>query len=120
MELVDYSYQEQRWWCCRTLYPVPPELDENEMAVLAAFLYRAAKQADRSVVLRAPLASLRSLLIDGGYLSTYAFDRTLRQLQDKGYLSRSRQTVVAEARLLLEIPEENRDYLVSQVEKLIV
>ena len=127
VELVSYDVLGQRWWCCRSLYPVPPELDEQEMTVLATFFYRAQKTAKdggkrhlTGRYLSISLKSLKGTLVDGGYCSAYAFDRTLRQLQEKGYLKRSQSRLSAQPRLLLEIPEENRQYLADQVERLIV
>ena len=121
IEVVKYDYLGHTWWCCRSLYPVPPELDEDEMLFLATFLYAAGRgKKTPPKHPRAKVDALGSLLIDGGYVSKYAFDRTLRQLQDKAYVRRSRSFVEAESRLLLEIPEENRAYLAEQVERLVV
>ena len=105
IELVNYEYLGHKWWCCRSLYPVPPELDENEMLFIAAFLYISGR--GKKTVPKYPRTSvdnLTSLLVDGGYVSKYAFERTLRQLQDKAYLRRARSFLEAESRLLLEIP----------------
>ena len=91
------------------------------MLFLSTFLYVAGR--DKKAPSKHPCAqtdALTSLLVDGGYVSKYAFDRTLRQLQDKGYLRRSRSLLEGDARLLLEIPEENRSYLAEQVERLVV
>jgi len=121
VELTDYTYLGQRWWCCRALYPVPPELTDEEMAVLAVVLYEAQRGSETARrTLEARCDAVKSLIVEGGYLTNYAFDRTVNRLQDQGYLKRSRAWFHAEPRLLLEIPEENRRYLAEQVEKLVV
>lgn len=122
LELVSYQHNGETWWCVRSLFAVPPELDEKEMAVLAVFFYRTAADQDTvpSHALSTPIDSMKALLVEGDYMSSYAFDRVLRQLQEKGYIRRSRRDIHAETRLLLEVPEENRKYLADQVARMIV
>lgn len=83
LELISYNHRGETWWCFRSLYAVPPELDEKEMALLAVFFYRTVPEDDSAPrsALSAEVESLKALLVEGDYMSSHSMDRVLRQLR---------------------------------------
>ncbi len=118
LELVDYYYEREHWFCLKSQYAAPNELGLAEQGVLGSLigLLESQEKAERAAL---PVADLRKKLIGGKYISRYQLDAALSKLITLGFVTRKRSSLSYGPRTLIELSSERRSNIAEEAEALI-
>lgn len=115
LEVVEYTLptSHEIWYCIRSEYYAPSELEKNELLVLGTIigLYEETKL---------PIASksVKDRLVISGKIKEYIVDETLRELTKLGYITRIKNKLVYNYRTEIEFGVEERRKIASEFRKL--
>ena len=146
MELVEYRFRGEVWYCLRSVHVAPTELAEDQQGVLGVIINRIEagdseepggaatettegrptakrRRALDSDDAKVATTRLAELLTGGGpgsgYLSRNRLDDVLRELENAGYIVRRARAVHYGPRLFVEFPEDARIAIAEQAGRLI-
>lgn len=125
LSVVEYERRNQTWFALKSLYAAPTELDEEELAVLGAFVMlaeerrRGLDEKERQKDLHVDLSKLVEYLVEREYFNEYRLRRVVKQLQDSSYLDRTAGKLSYGPRSMIELNEESRRQIASQAADLL-
>jgi len=117
MEVIEYFYEGEIWYAVRSTYICPSELKSEEEATLAVII--SAIESSSEVPKRADVEIVKKKLLGGKYFTESQLERTLKQLEQAGYIQKRKQYILYSPRTLLEFSEEVRKHLVEEANRLI-
>ncbi|MGE3854178.1 MAG: hypothetical protein AB7K09_20765 [Planctomycetota bacterium] len=142
MEVVEYRFESDQWYCLRSVHVAPTELAEDQQGVLGVIIMLIeTDDADGDATAAdAPATRKRRRALDGdqprvaatrvadlltgggpgtGYLSRSRLDDILRELETAGYIVRRSRHIQYGPRLFVEFPDDARLAIAEQAGRLI-
>ena len=119
LEIVQY-YDNGTWYCVRSIFVAPNELNTEEQAVLAtiiALLENEITEHKRNAI-RSKM--LNNRLIEGNYMRSHKLRQILSTLQRLGFIKRSSQGITYGPRTLIEFSPEMRKELHTKVSDILL
>ncbi|MFW9852351.1 MAG: hypothetical protein ACFFDS_05385 [Candidatus Thorarchaeota archaeon] len=113
LELIEYDFENDKWYCLKTDYYAPSELEKNDLIILGAII--SLIEANTGHVLT---ENIREKLVLTGKVKEYVFERSLRNLIKYGYLNRKQNEWSYNYRTLIEFGEEERKAISEEFRKI--
>ncbi len=122
LELISYVFENEEWYCLRSIYVVPNELTLDEQAVLGTIIFMIERKSDRRRREEEPISSsdLFERLVKRGYYSEYTLTRILRTLDATGYICRGGNKIKYGSRTKIEISAERRAEIADRTEGMLL
>ncbi|MBN1331161.1 MAG: hypothetical protein JXA54_16940 [Candidatus Heimdallarchaeota archaeon] len=122
LELISYVFENEEWYCLRSIYVVPNELNLDEQAVLGTIIFMIERKSDRRRREEEPISSsdLFDRLVKRGYYSEYTLTRILRTLDTAGYIRRGGNKIKYGSRTKIEITAERRAEIADRTEGMLL
>lgn len=117
LELFSYSEDGEIWYCIRSKYVVPNELDMEQQAVLGTIIYFVEKESEKDIPNENHSINpnlLQKKLVDGGYYSDYKLSKILQTLESLSYIQRERKSISYGIRTKIEFKPEKRKEIAEQ------
>ena len=118
LEVVDYYYEREHWYCLKSQYAAPNELGSLEQGVLGTLIgmIEATDKPERASL---PVSELRKRLVGGKYASRYQLDIALSKLENLGFVAKKRSQLSYGPRTLIELSSERRANIAEEAETLV-
>jgi hypothetical protein len=113
LELIEYDFENDRWYCLKTNYYAPSELEKNDLIILGTII--SLIEANTGPVLT---EKIREKLVLTGKIKEYIFERSLRNLVKYGYLNRNQGEWSYNYRTMIEFGEEERKTISEEFGKI--
>ena len=113
LELIEYEFENDKWYCLKSDYYAPSELEKNDLIILGTII--SLIEADKGPVLT---EKIKEKLVLTGKIKEYIFERSLRNLVKYGYLNRKQSEWTYSYRTLIEFGEEERKAISEEFRKI--
>lgn len=113
LELVDYTLQDQKWYCLKSSFYAPPELSAVQLLILGTVI-GLIETTGKGVKTK----DVKSELATQGILKEYQVENGLRELEVLGYIHRIKNIWHYNYRTLIEFDDETRKAIAERHGKL--
>ena len=115
LSVAEFFYQRERWYCIKSMYAAPIELNEEELGVLGTIIMLM-EGKEKSFVEQSVLIDY---LTTREYFNEYRLRRLLSRLIDSAYIEKLGGKLRYGPRTLIELNEEVRRNIKLQAEDLL-
>ncbi|MHA1305013.1 MAG: hypothetical protein ACTSQE_03505 [Candidatus Heimdallarchaeaceae archaeon] len=113
LELVHYEFEGEKWYCLKSDYYAPPELNKEELILLGTIIAMIENQQ------KVTLKRVKEFFLTQDLLKEYQIVRSMRELMSMGYLKRKKnKEIIYGYRTILEYGEKERNKIKEEFVKL--
>jgi len=114
LEVIEFIFDEERWYCLKTDYYAPSELQQSELVILGVVVGFLEVDKPKPVTTE----RIKEKLVVMGKMKEYLVDASLRRLLRFGYLQRKQNEWLYNYRTLIEFGEEERKKIAEEFRKI--
>ncbi len=114
LDVIDFIFDEERWYCLKTSYYAPSELQQPELVILGVVMGFLEVDKAKPVTTE----RIKEKLVVMGKMKEYLVDTSLRKLHKFGYLKRKQTKWTYNYRTLIEFGEEERKKIAEEFRKI--
>lgn len=114
LDVIDFIFDEERWYCLKTNYYAPSELQQPELVILGVVIGFLEVDKTKPVT----TDRIKEKLVVMGKMKEYLVDTSLRKLHKYGYLKRKQNKWSYNYRTLIEFGEEERKKIAEEFRKI--
>ncbi|MHA1200775.1 MAG: hypothetical protein ACTSQF_15755 [Candidatus Heimdallarchaeaceae archaeon] len=105
LDLIEYDLSSERWYCLKSSYYAPSELQQSELVLLGLIIALVEEENPKSITTEI----IKKKLVITGKMKEYLVDLGLRNLVKMGYLQRKNNVWSYNYRTLIEYGTEERE-----------
>ena len=113
LEVIDYDIKSERWYCLRSNFYAPTELEKGELAVLGAIIGLLEGKQNQPI----KTEKIKEALVTTGKMKEYFVENTLRKLARLGYIERKQNGWQYHYRVKIEFGEKERKRIAQEFRK---
>ncbi|MCG3216097.1 MAG: hypothetical protein KAS63_05250 [Candidatus Heimdallarchaeota archaeon] len=114
LEVIEFIFNEERWYCLKTNYYAPSELQQSELIVLGIVVGFIEEDKTKPITTE----RIKEKLVVMGKMKEYLVDTSLRKLSRFGYLQRIQNEWSYNYRTLIEFGEEERKKIAEEFRRI--
>jgi hypothetical protein len=114
LEVVEYKIKEERWYCLRSNFYSPSELEKGELAVLGTLIGLIEEKPNKPV----KTEKIKERLVLAGKMKEYLVENTLRKLSRQGYIERKHNGWQYNYRVRIEFGEKERKKIAEEFRRI--
>jgi len=114
LEVIDYDIVGERWYCLRSNFYAPSDLEKGELAVLGTIIGLIEEKSDEPI----KTEKIKERLVLTGKMKEYFVENTLRKLARLGYIERKQNGWKYNFRVKLEFGEKEREKIAEEFRKI--
>ncbi|MCE7742047.1 MAG: hypothetical protein GOP50_06280 [Candidatus Heimdallarchaeota archaeon] len=104
LDLIEYDLTGERWYCLKSSYYAPSELQQSELVLLGLIMAMVEENDPKSITTEI----IKKKLVISGKMKEYLVDLGLRNLVKMGYIQRKNNVWSYNYRTLIEYGDEER------------
>ena len=104
LDLVEYDLEGEQWYCLKSSYYAPSELEQTELILLGIIIALIEEENTISVTTE----KIKEKLVLSGKMKEYLIDLGLRNLVKLGYIQRKNNSWIYGYRILIEYGNNER------------
>jgi len=113
LEVIEYEFESDRWYCLKTNYYAPSELEKNDLIVLGTIIGLIETKNEPILT-----EKIKEKLVLTGRIKEYILEKSMRNLVKYGYLNRKKNEWSYNYRTLIEFGEEERKTISEEFRKI--
>lgn len=114
LEVIEYDIERERWYCLRSNYYAPSDLEKGELAILGTIIGLIEGKSDKPITTE----KIKEKLVVTGKMKEYLVENTLRKLARQGYIERKQNGWKYNYRVRIEFGEKERRKIAAEFRKI--
>jgi hypothetical protein len=114
LEVIDYDIEGEKWYCLRSNFYAPSDLEKGELAVLGTVIGLIEEKSKEPV----KTEKIKERLVVTGKMKEYFVENTLRKLARLGYIERKQNGWKYNFRVFIEFGDKEREKIAQEFRKI--
>ncbi|NPD88558.1 MAG: hypothetical protein HGN29_07530 [Asgard group archaeon] len=114
LEVLEYEIKGERWYCLRSNFYAPSELEKGELAVLGTIIGLIEGKSKEPITTE----KIKEKLVVTGKMKEYFVENTIRKLVRQGYIERKQNEWKYNYRVRIEFGEKERRKIAREFRKI--
>ena len=114
LEVMEYDIKGERWYCLRSNFYAPSDLEKGELAVLGTIIGLIEEKPNEPI----KTEKIKEKLVVTGKMKEYFVENTLRKLARQGYIERKQNGWKYNYRVRIEFGEMERRKIAKEFRKI--
>jgi len=114
LEVVEYEIKGEQWYCLRSNFYAPSELEKGELAVLGTIIGLVEEKPNKPI----KTEKIKERLVLTGKMKEYFVENTLRKLARQGYIERKQNGWQYNYRLRIEFGDKERKKIAAEFRRI--
>ncbi len=110
LDLIDYDIEGERWYCLKSTYYAPSELEQSELIILGLIIAMIEDENPKPITTE----KIKEKLVIPGKMKEYLVEQSLRNLAKLGYIQRKNNSWQYNYRTLIEYGSEERQKIIEE------
>ena len=114
LEVIEYDIKGEKWYCLRSNFYAPSELEKGELAVLGTIIGLIEEKPNKPI----KTEKIKEKLVLTGKMKEYFVENTLRKLARQGYIERKHNGWQYNYRVRIEFGEKERQKIAEELRRI--
>ena len=114
LDLIEYDLEKERWYCLKSSYYAPSELQQPELVLLGLIISLVEDEKPKPITTEI----IKQRLVTTGKMKDYLVDNSLRNLVRMGYIQRKKNAWIYNYRMEIEYGPEERQNIAEEFKTL--